>query len=60
MAKKKIMCSMIEVEKEYYPSTFNERRNKIKKKTSNEVGTYMAQIALKEIEGELKKLETIS
>jgi hypothetical protein len=60
MAEKKVMCSMIEIEREYYPKTFLERKNEIKRKATDKPEFSMAQVALKEIEDELESLSEVA
>ncbi len=57
MKKRKVYCSMIEIEREYYPDTFNERRKKLNKDAFKKVGVSMAHIAIEEVKSDLKELE---
>ena len=56
MAAEKIMCSMIEIERHYYPKAFLERKNELKMKTKTKEENDIAQITLKEIENELESI----
>lgn len=51
---------MIEIEREYYPKTFLERKNEIKRKATDKPEFSMAQVALKEIEDELESLSEVA
>ena len=59
MKERKVFFSMIEIEREYYPDTFNERKKKVKEEAVEETGVSLAQIAMEEVEGELEELGSI-
>jgi hypothetical protein len=59
MKKKKVFCSMIDIEREYYPNTFLERKKKVKAETAEQTGINLAQLAIKEVRDEFEKLESV-
>ncbi len=53
--KKKIYCSMIEIEKEFFPALYRERIQERKDKDPSSFGTELATEILKSIKQELAK-----
>lgn len=59
MKGKEIFHSMIEIEREYYPETFRERKRKIKEEAVERTGVSLAKIAIEEVRDELEGLENV-
>ena len=50
---------MIEIEREYYPNTFLERKKKVEEETIEQTGINLAQLAIKEVRDELEELGSV-
>ena len=59
MKERKVFYSMIEIEREYYPASFLERKKKVKEGSVEQTEISLAQIAINEVKDELEELGSI-